>query len=170
MLELVYWKWKGTQKMSEQKKFVSQPNERESMSFWWQFQGISPLAFPTTGVKGEFNVRPLPPLSWHRIMKMVFTIYKKEKKHERRMHFFDAEENDFIWLLDENFPLRHPAVEGWSNSITIPTSNQHRPSLCLTAIVCICSIHTLLAMIKPYNTLQPQYYGQQKSDVAIVLV
>ena len=47
------------------------------------------------------------------------------------MHFFDAEENDFIWLLDENFPLRHPAVEGWSNSITIPTSNQHRPSLCL---------------------------------------
>ena len=60
--------------MCQPKKFVSQPNERESMSFWWQFL---PWHFQLWGVKGEFYGWPLPPLSWHQIMNLAFSIAKK---------------------------------------------------------------------------------------------
>ena len=142
--------------LSQRNLFHSRMKENQ-WAFDGNFKAFLPWRFQLRGVKGEFYAQPLPPLSWHRIMNLAFSIAKKFKPQKRGMHFIHhpCRKEIFHLIFGGKSPLRHLVVEGWSNCITIPTSNQHWTfTLCLTAIVCtvLGTQNTLLVKIKPYNT------------------
>ena len=99
---------------------------------------ISSLAFPATRHK-NFPLRGIK----RGILCAAFAIPEFTSDYESGVFYWqklnhkkgNAEERHFIWFLVENLPQTwRGGGGGWSNSFTIPTSNQHRPSLCRTAM------------------------------------
>ena len=120
------WSSKWEARLRRRNLFHSRMKENQ-WAFDGNFKAFLPWRFQLRGVKGEFYAQPLPPLSWHRIMNLAFSIAKKFKPQKRGMHFIHhpCRKEIFHLIFGGKSPLRHLVVEGWSNCITIPTSNQH---------------------------------------------
>ena len=94
----------------------------------------SPVAFPTTGIKEEFNAWPLPPLRWHQIMNLLFNIMHL-KTIKKCILPIDCNRSIshliFGGKSPQHTPWRGEQIQLYYNS---NQQNQHQPSLYLSSM------------------------------------